>query len=407
MIRTLISVIPMFVCAFWCITLWSEYRKRDSAKIFLGGFMFVAFLLYLGHSAYFNYETRFYVFWENIYLFCSLSVYPIYFLYIKLISKKQKLSIKDFWVLIPSLLMMIFSFILYYKMSPANYDFYVKNMLYNNYRISNEGLTTVLRLENLKSKLFSVIFLIQLLLILYFGRKYILEYNKKIENYYSNIEGKTLQHFNRLLYIFIATSLASSIVAVLGRAFFSHSTLLLLIPSLVFGTLLYIIGLLGYRQDFTLKTFLDDIKIDEKKVVPQLRLQTNREYNDQIKHKLLNELIELFDQKEIFRQHDLKITDVSKTLNTNRTYISRIVNEELETNFCDLVNKYRIEYAIKLLNNPKNNSLLMSQIAEMSGFTSESSFYRIFKEKKGISPGDYRKQMTHSADNSEFLLDKA
>jgi AraC-like DNA-binding protein len=397
----------MFVCAFWCITLWSEYKKRDTAKIFLGGFMFVAFLLYLGHAAYFNYETRFYVFWESIYLFCSLSVYPFYFLYIKLISQKIELSIKDFWILIPSFLMMVFSFILYYKMSPVDCDFYVKNMLYSKSRIRNEGLTTVLFLENLKSRLFSILFLIQLIPIFYFGRKYISEYNNKIQNYYSNVEGKTLQHFNHLLYIFIATSVASTVVVILGRAFFSHSTLLLLMPSLAFGALLYIIGLLGYRQDFTLKTFVDDIIIDEKKVAPQMRTQTSKEYNDQIKSKLLKDLIELFEKKEIFRQHDLKITDLSKKLNTNRTYISRIVNEELETNFCDLVNNYRVEYAMKLLNNPKNNSLLMSQIAEMSGFTNESSFYRIFKEKKGISPGDYRKQKVYSTENQEPLLNEA
>jgi AraC-like DNA-binding protein len=78
-------------------------------------------------------------------------------------------------------------------------------------------------------------------------------------------------------------------------------------------------------------------------------------------------------------------------LKTNRTYVSKVVNEELNTNFCDLVNSYRVNYAEELLCSPEQaNSLSIAEIAEMSGFSSESSFYRVFKNKKGISPGIYK-----------------
>jgi AraC-like DNA-binding protein len=32
----------------------------------------------------------------------------------------------------------------------------------------------------------------------------------------------------------------------------------------------------------------------------------------------------------------------------------------------------------------------MLQIAEMSGFSSLSAFYRVFKEKEKVTPGEYR-----------------
>lgn len=383
----------MFVCAFWSILLLSEYKKRNTAKVFLGFYMFVATLLYLGHAAYFNRECEFYRFWDSIYIFSSLAVYPLYFIYIKLISKKTYLEIKDFWILLPALFMMLFSFLLYSVMTPQEEKIFVKDILYRRTMPDSVALSPVLFLEKLKLDLFSLIFFVQIILIIYFGRKYIIEYNRKIYNYYSNTEGKTLQHFNHLLYIFIATSIASIIVNFLGKSFFIHSTWLLLAPSLVFGGLLFLIGYLGYKQDFTLDTFLTELKNEDVSVTQEENTDLNSDhYNENLKNRLLNDLKELLEKGEIFKQNDLRITDVSNKLNTNRTYISKIVNEDLKTNFSDLINNYRIEYAKKLLTNTDNESLGLSQIGELSGFKSDSSFYRIFKNKEGVSPGDFRKK---------------
>ena len=79
-------------------------------------------------------------------------------------------------------------------------------------------------------------------------------------------------------------------------------------------------------------------------------------------------------------------------LATNRTYVSRIVNEEMKTNFCDWVNSFRIEYVKETMEDPDFNHLSLLEIAEMSGFSSLSAFYRVFKEKEGVTPGKYREE---------------
>lgn len=393
MFKTIVSLIPMFVCAFWCVVLLLEYKSRNKSKLLLGFFMFVAFLLYLGHAAYFNRECRFYSFWENIYIFCSLAVYPIYFIYLKLISKKPHLKLQDLWVLLPALFMSVFSFILYFKMSPAEERIFSEHLLYRPLHFDHAELTPLLSLQLLKQRLFAAAFFIQIIPIIFFGRKYIVEYNKKIYNYYSNTEGKTLQHFNHLLYIFIATSIASIIANLLGKSFFINSIWLLLVPALLFGCLLFAIGYVGYKQDFTLITFLTEQSADENRTLQQDEQEMNNDYyNEKIKHRLLHQLQELLEKEHIYKKNDLRITDISKKLNTNRTYISKVVNEELKANFSDLINKYRIEHAKKLLTNTENQLMGLSQIGELSGFKSDSSFYRIFKEKEGVSPGDFRKK---------------
>jgi len=401
MVKIIISTIPMFVCAFWCINLLLESKDRNKPKIFLAFFMFIACLLYLGHAAYFNRDYGFYSFWESIYLFCSLSVYPLYFLYIKLISKKNSLTLKDFWVLIPAFLMMVYSFFLYAKMSPAEHDFYTTQMLYDKNFTTYPGLSQILMLQLLKSKIFTALFLLEIIPVVYFGRKYILEYNRRIKNYYSNTEGKILQHFNNLLYIFTGISLLSGIFDIIGKSVFVNSNYVLLIPSLLFGFFLFAIGYLGYKQDFTLETFIKDVKREEDKLVTHYKASViSNDYSEITKEKLMKELIKLLKEEEIYKQSDLKITDISRQLNTNRTYISRLVNEELKTNFSDLVNCYRIEHAKKLLNGNDYRTHGLSLIGEMSGFKSNSSFYRIFKEKEGISPGDYRKKKCQECSDS-------
>ena len=359
--------------------------------------MFVSFLLYLGHAAYFNREYQFYCFWESIYVFCSLSVYPIYFIYIKLISRKTYLEVKDLWVLLPALFISVFSFILYFKMSAHEEKVFSEHILYSPLQFELTELTPVLSLQILKQRLIAILFFVQIIPILYFGRKYIIEYNKKIYNYYSSTEGRTLQHFKRLVYIFITTSIASIIANILGKSFFLYSTWLLLIPALLFGCLLFIIGYLGYKQEFTLVTFLTEQSSDENKLSQHDGQELNNDYyNEKIKHTLLNQLLKLLEKDNIYKKNDLRITDISRELNTNRTYISKVVNEELKTNFSDLINKYRVEHAKKLLTDTDSRSLGLSQIGEFSGFKSDSSFYRIFKEKEGVSPGDFRKNCSQN-----------
>jgi AraC-like DNA-binding protein len=52
-----------------------------------------------------------------------------------------------------------------------------------------------------------------------------------------------------------------------------------------------------------------------------------------------------------------------------------------------LLNYYRVEYAKNLL---ANSTLSIPYIVYESGFESDSSFYRVFKEFTGLPPNQYR-----------------
>ena len=69
-------------------------------------------------------------------------------------------------------------------------------------------------------------------------------------------------------------------------------------------------------------------------------------------------------------------------------YISQTLNETMETNFFDFVNKWRIETA-----KPKiiANDDTVLNIALEVGFNARSSFYKVFKKETGKTPTEFRK----------------
>ena len=96
----------------------------------------------------------------------------------------------------------------------------------------------------------------------------------------------------------------------------------------------------------------------------------------------------LFNEKKIFLNPQLKVSDVAHECNTNRTYVSAYFNREAGTTFYEYVNTLRINYACELLNE-SNESIKI--IAERSGFNSPQSFIRTFTKIKGVKPTDFRK----------------
>jgi len=147
---------------------------------------------------------------------------------------------------------------------------------------------------------------------------------------------------------------------------------------------------LGLHTRIYVSYFLKDVKADEIRNIQHEENKLNNDYYaENVKHRLLEDLQELLIKKEIYKKNDLRITDVSSKLNTNRTYVSKVVNEELKTNFSDLINQMQNRTRKKLLKDHESKTLGLSQIGELSGFKSDSSFYRISKRRK-----EYRREIS-------------
>jgi AraC-like DNA-binding protein len=92
--------------------------------------------------------------------------------------------------------------------------------------------------------------------------------------------------------------------------------------------------------------------------------------------------------KENF-QVDLDQTKIGLELGMSRSKMYRVLRAVGASGTNDLINYYRAEHAGHLLRNTKKS---VASIAAESGFTSDVSFYRVFKEYIGVPPAEYRKK---------------
>ena len=108
------------------------------------------------------------------------------------------------------------------------------------------------------------------------------------------------------------------------------------------------------------------------------------------KSDLGNKLKALMEEKQLFRNKDLRAADVAAELCTNTTYLSVCLNGELNTTYSEFITGYRVRYAQELMR--KNPTMRMSQVAEESGFANEKTFLRSFKAISGVTPSEWKEE---------------
>lgn len=106
---------------------------------------------------------------------------------------------------------------------------------------------------------------------------------------------------------------------------------------------------------------------------------------------LAKRIEKVIEEKQLFLQPNLKVSDLATQLCTNRVYISQAFNYVLQTSFSDYINKKRIEYATRLITTQPE--MPVTDIAYDSGFASLNSFYRNFKNINGCSPKVYMRKV--------------
>lgn len=88
--------------------------------------------------------------------------------------------------------------------------------------------------------------------------------------------------------------------------------------------------------------------------------------------------------EQLFLKQGIRIADIATMLETNRTYVSRLVNNTYNMSFSDYINTLRIDYAEQYLLHHKDAR--QSDIAEACGFPNASAFNNVFKKITGVTP---------------------
>lgn len=379
MITLLFSSLPMFACGFWAVligcTLYFDGRNRGYLMLLL--FMVMASLLYAGHCAFLNHFYSDMPVLDSLYSFANLAVYPLFYVYIVSMTSPES-QLRHTWLyFIPSAVIGIIVSAIYIMMPPQELDSFVRIISYNEDFGSGTGLCKIMGYTRLAAK---AVFAIEVVAVLIAGSRKIFAYNKSIEDYYADTEGKKLTAFQWYMYLFTACSFASFIFNFIGRSRFDSSAWMMAIPSLLFSSLLFGLGFIGFRQSFTIDHFEREESADE--IIPESAPASKQE------KPLIERIEEVVTKRQLYLRHNLKISDVAAELCTNRLYVSTAINEEMGITFSDYINRKRVNYAIHLMRT--NPQMTIYEIADLSGFSSDKSFYRNFKNITGKSPKEIR-----------------
>lgn len=187
-----------------------------------------------------------------------------------------------------------------------------------------------------------------------------------------------LRNLSILVFLALA-ALSFGWIYVSGYTFADRMPVGLSVTMLVLSSLFYIVG---YRI----------FRLGDKKESPQVETLPAPEEEPLSHHaRLLPEFTRLMDEEKLYLQPGLRIEDIAHLLNTNRTYVSRLLHKEYNCGFFEYVNHRRITYAQERLR--LNPDLTQERLATESGFIHASSFSRAFKQHTGITFREWQKSM--------------
>ncbi|MEM7570805.1 MAG: helix-turn-helix domain-containing protein, partial [Pseudomonadota bacterium] len=106
----------------------------------------------------------------------------------------------------------------------------------------------------------------------------------------------------------------------------------------------------------------------------------------------------LMAETKLFTNPDLTLAAVAKRLNQPKATLSQVINESLGMTFTTYINQLRVKEAEQTLRAAPDISL--EELAEISGFNSQSTLYAAFKRIGGTTPGAVRKHHKTAGEHS-------
>jgi len=102
--------------------------------------------------------------------------------------------------------------------------------------------------------------------------------------------------------------------------------------------------------------------------------------------RILKNLKKLLIKGKVYTNPNISLPSLAKSLKTNTSYLSAVINSHYSCNFRSLINGYRITKAKEMLVNDDFANYSIEGIANEVGYNSRSSFYNAFKVETGLTP---------------------
>jgi AraC-like DNA-binding protein len=299
--------------------------KHDISKKVMIFALLNAFFVFLANYFYFQKLFGVYSYLHSLHIAAVLWLFPSVFIYVKcIVADNLK---KDLLHLVPGVVFGLISAFLFYGF--LDYD---ERVLYlSNYRTDTEFNTLSLEILAIFRMVDVVLIVAQVAYYSIILFRVPHKYNSRLMQEYSNIENFSVNW----LYWFNGGFVLVGLLSVLFYMFnpFQKENELFLVFFLFFiSAFIWIIGIWSFKQ----KKPKQIIDIQTPDAVSGKNLNRNESAMAKV-------LIKYFETEQPYLHPELNLTDVSKQIGTNRTYLSNLINNQFEMNFNAFVNQYRVK----------------------------------------------------------------
>lgn len=376
----ILEICLTFLFSFYLLFNTSNGRKNN---IYIGLFIFC---MGLGNIEFFLTQSSFYQSYPNLYLISpslNFFLYPLLFFYIKSIAYKGfTLTRKDFIHTIPYILIVLLTLFQYY-FQPIE----VKRQIMTDHELKPWFITVYYYALHL-----------QALVYLFISIKVTYRFKKIVSENYSTVNKRNYKWILQLTYIFLYFVLSAILLNILrfGVDMSWEKTLFYIFAPIKLAFLIWIIYK-AMSQPFLFNGVDANIKL-LKEYIREKELSVSSEEKNSISKNLDKQnsafkarLENYMNTEQVFLNPSLTIFDLAKGMNIPSLELSLFLNKELNRNFFDYINEYRIEKAKKLLSSTERKNHTILEILYEVGFNSKSSFNTAFKKFTKQTPTQYRK----------------
>jgi len=103
-------------------------------------------------------------------------------------------------------------------------------------------------------------------------------------------------------------------------------------------------------------------------------------------------LLQLVETQKPYLDNELTLPKLAKLLGTSTNQLSQVLNEGLNENFYQFINRLRVEEGKRLLLDGARSHLTLEAIGYEAGFNSKTTFNTTFKKLTALSPSEFQKQ---------------
>ena len=161
----------------------------------------------------------------------------------------------------------------------------------------------------------------------------------------------------------------------------------LMIPSLVITAIISTLLVQRVISEGQTKDTSYDVMRDDKTFIISPNHNSIENYKQ---NEIKERLEEYFEKNKPYLNKKISIKEVARKLFTNKTYLSKVINENMGVNFNQFVNSYRMKEVDNLLK--EDAHIGMKELCNKSGFGCMATFVVAFRLYKGAPPAEWCKK---------------